>query len=180
LFSLDQYGLGVDPAAEIATNPDVVDLLISFTKAVCCGGDPKRFNPFPRWTEVTVTQNGEKKVLKFMKNPTDKFPSNEDVAVVSRVVDLIPKLAEMSKYKTSKVLKEKLDEIDPLAYPLLRWILTSNRTHLEKLQATETIAGLGTVHQFLLLSSTPAHEKKVPATKEGKRSVLDFPRFVIP
>ena len=52
MFSHEQFGLGVDPAAEIAAEPEVVDLLISFSKASAAQGDPRRFNPFPTSIEV--------------------------------------------------------------------------------------------------------------------------------
>lgn len=56
---------------------------------------------------------------------------------MSIVINKLPKVSDMAKYKTSGELKEGLDKIDLLCYPLLRWILASNRAHLELLKPTE-------------------------------------------
>jgi len=152
----------------------VVDLLISFTMASAVGGDPKRFTPFPKHLEVTTRdKNGKETKSRVQQNPAAEQSAIE-LSTVSRVIGLFPSVAEMAKFKTSKELKEHLDKADPLAYPLLRWILTSTRAHLEKLKENEKISEMGTKHQFLLLSSTPAREKKFQEEKKKKGSFFAF------
>jgi len=52
-------------------------------------------------------------------------------------------------------------------FPLLRWILTSNRAHLAGLKPSEQIAALNsTHHQYLLLSSAPAKERRFQEEKK--------------
>lgn len=43
----------------------------------------------------------------------------------------------MSKWVDEGVLKERLDERHRLIYPLLKWLLASNRAHLKKLTKQE-------------------------------------------
>lgn len=50
------------------------------------------------------------------------------------VLNRIPSVADMlAGPRNSAELKDFLDKFDPLCFPLLRWIITSNRTHLELL-----------------------------------------------
>uniref|UniRef100_A0A6B2L8T5 Poly [ADP-ribose] polymerase n=1 Tax=Arcella intermedia TaxID=1963864 RepID=A0A6B2L8T5_9EUKA len=161
VFGLEQYGLGLDPAAEISSNPEVVDLLISFTRGAVHGADIRRFQPYPRHVE---SPNGDKS---FVLNKNAE-PTNSDMPLVGRVIDLFPSVQQMSQFKTSTLLREHLDKLDVLAYPLLRWILTSARAHLALLKPHERIPDVGTDYQFLLLSSTPAREKKFLEEKKAK------------
>lgn len=52
----------------------------------------------------------------------------------NRVVDCKPQI-----WAQNGTLKLELDQIDPLIYPLLRWLLASNRSHLRKLERSEMI-----------------------------------------
>jgi len=80
----------------------------------------------------------------------------------------------MAKFRNTQELKDHMDKIDPLGYPLLRWILTSNRAHIAKLQDAEKISEMATSNQFLLLSSTPAREKRFQEEKKKKGSFFAF------
>eukprot|EP00456_Euglypha_rotunda_P048350 TRINITY_DN3876_c0_g1_i11.p1 TRINITY_DN3876_c0_g1~~TRINITY_DN3876_c0_g1_i11.p1 ORF type:complete len:235 (+),score=17.95 TRINITY_DN3876_c0_g1_i11:81-785(+) len=106
----------------------------------------------------------------------------KDVSLLERVMNLIPSVKDMQKIKTSKALKAYLDDYHLLIYPLLLWLITSNRSHLRKLTSSEIIKDVPTEHQFLMLSSPPAREEiwrrqKVAAEKKmgkGKGSLLFF------
>ena len=50
---------------------------------------------------------------------------------VHEVIQMIPPMKKLLEYSSSTDLKEYLDTIHPLCFPLLRWIITSNRVHLE-------------------------------------------------
>ena len=47
------------------------------------------------------------------------------------MLNKIPPIAELRKNR--EILKAVLDDINPLCFPLLRWIITSNRAHLTPL-----------------------------------------------
>ncbi len=62
---------------------------------------------------------------------------NPDANAVRAVANKIPAVATLQKLTDTKHLKEYLDTIDPLCFPLLRWIVTSNRAHLATLESKE-------------------------------------------
>jgi len=106
--------------------------------------------------------------------PQQVEPTNADLPLVGRVIDVFPTVADMAQFKTSQELKEHLDANDSLAYPLLRWILTSSRAHLARLKPHERIQEMGTEHQYLLLSSTPSRERKFQEEKKKKGAFWAF------
>lgn len=63
------------------------------------------------------------------------------------------------------VLRERLKKQDPLLYPLLQWIITSNRAHLRRLTATEEMKSLRTPWQYVLLSTPPEKEARFQRLK---------------
>jgi poly [ADP-ribose] polymerase 6/8 len=142
----------------------VVDLLICLT-AAAGQGDVKRFQPFPAGVEARIFKDDSHKEVQtigFMKGTRMDEP---DVAKVMQVINHIPPVKDMLEYKNSSDLKDALNAIDPLCFPLLRWIITSNRTHLEMLPVESQISAMGTPHQFILRSATPEKEKAYLAEK---------------
>jgi len=71
-------------------------------------------------------------------------------------------------------LFEKLYDCHPLAFPLIQWLLGSNRTHLKKLNKKESIKEMETDHQYYLLSSTPEKEEKFQKYKKQYGSLWAF------
>jgi len=65
----------------------------------------------------------------------------------------------MKKYPQTQFLKSILDDIDPLCFPLLRWIISSNRSHLSPIPSQKKILEMKTFHQYVLCSSNPARER---------------------
>ncbi|KAI8819192.1 uncharacterized protein EV422DRAFT_535429 [Fimicolochytrium jonesii] len=63
---------------------------------------------------------------------------------------------------TTLTLRPILDPINPLIYPLLRWIICSNRSFIKELKgSTEKIAGVGVENvQFKMVMSTPEKEAR--------------------
>jgi len=53
------------------------------------------------------------------------------------VLDLIPSVSAMILQAKNHTLRSYLDNIDVLVFPLLRWIIASNRSHLRELTAAE-------------------------------------------
>ena len=67
-----------------------------------------------------------------------------------------------------------MDKLHPLAYPLLRWLVSSNRCHLKKLSEKESLKEMNTEHQYLLLSSTPHQEKIFQQNKDKYGQIWAF------
>lgn len=174
-FSHEQFGLGVDPASEIAANPDVVDILITATMAAAIQGDGKRFLPFPAHLEVKWKDaQGKEVARRFQASPVGD-PTSSDLQQVRQIIEKLPSVAEMARWRTTQELKMELDKRDHMAFPLLRWILTSNRAHLSKLKPSETISAMNsTRHQYLLLSTPPAKERKFQEEKKRHGSFWAF------
>ena len=83
----------------------------------------------------------------------------------------------MVQYAKKKILKSELDKLDPLCFPLLSWIISSNRTHLrllesedEKVQFGENGASYGNWRQFIMIMSSPEKEEIFQREKEKLRN----------
>lgn len=64
-----------------------------------------------------------------------------------------------------KHLRVYLDKIHTLAYPLLRWILASNRAYLAPVPDHKKISGMSN-HQFYMLTGNPQKEKMMRERRE--------------
>uniref|UniRef100_A0A8C0AH17 Poly [ADP-ribose] polymerase n=1 Tax=Bos mutus grunniens TaxID=30521 RepID=A0A8C0AH17_BOSMU len=71
-------------------------------------------------------------------------------------------------------IKKQMDKQDPLAHPLLQWVISSNRSHIVKLPVNRQLKFMHTPHQFLLLSSPPAKESNFRAAKKLFGSTFAF------
>lgn len=94
-----------------------------------------KFDPFqPYPVGVTVKEKGEIKSFMDGKNKNHKL--------IASILDKVPKLEVLIDWAKKGKLKENLDELNTLAYPLIRWILASNRAHLKRLNKNEVIYSL--------------------------------------
>jgi len=87
--------------------------------------------------------------------------------LLKAVLDLMPHVSKMAAQKSNKDLMEFLNDIHPLLFPLLRWILSSNRAHIRKLEKEEIFDEIHSKFQFMLLTSSPAREKLFQARKKA-------------
>eukprot|EP01027_Heterolobosea_sp_BB2_P003868 GEZU01005824.1.p1 GENE.GEZU01005824.1~~GEZU01005824.1.p1 ORF type:complete len:667 (+),score=191.50 GEZU01005824.1:150-2150(+) len=182
VFSHEMYGLGVDLGSEIKAHPDIVDLMITMGVAACNSytSNYTAFEPFPEGVEVKRVNptTGEVEVLSFMNNSnnnssggynrhgTAEQNSSRNFNRVKECLEKIPALTKLQQWQEANILKAELDKLDPLAYPLLRWLLASNRSHLKKLKPKEMITEMNTPHQYILMSSSPEREKEFQALKK--------------
>lgn len=172
VFSYEQFGLGVDIESEISKHPDIVDLMITFGYCACFGTkqDFSPFEPYPSGIELKLVDKESGKTTTY-----DFKKSNEtDVSKVKAVLEKFPPVSDLQKWVEKGILKEQLFKIHPLAYPLLRWLVASNRCHLKKLTKDEQIKEMNTEHQYLLMSGTPEKEKKFQSLKQSKGTYLGF------
>lgn len=162
VFAYQTLGVMVDAAADIATGAEVVDLLIAMTRAAI---ESQRkgiiFEPFPNIVDPS--------------NPKELAISekNKDYKKLETLVSQFPPMKVMTSF-TCGQLHTALDSINRLLFPLLTWIISSNRSHIVKLPPDRQIKFMVTPHQFLLLNSPPAKEALFQAAKEQYGSTFAF------
>ena len=127
-----------------STTPEVVDLLIAMAKAAC---KSKRkvllFEPFPMVVDPRIPGQ-----LAF-------DPKRPDYRRAAAALDSIPEMNRVAALVGSGALKRSMDGVDESAYPLLNWIISSNRSQIVKLPVHKRLDFMNTPHQFLLLCSPP-------------------------
>ncbi|XP_060070702.1 protein mono-ADP-ribosyltransferase PARP6-like [Ylistrum balloti] len=162
VFAFQTLGVMSDAAEDIATGAEVVDLLVAMTRAACASGRKAViFDPYP-----TIVDPKNNKELAFN-------PKSKDYTKVENALDSIISVQEMTRLGAAS-MRKKLDENNIYSYPLLQWIITSNRSHIVKLPADKQISFMRTPHQFLLLSSPPAKEAVFRECKQQHGSTFAF------
>jgi len=156
--SFEAYGLGFSLTSELRHNPEVVDLLVSITVGAAKnkrhnGADV--FEPFPDSVQSSV-----KDKITGAEIETRSFRDGgvKNYALVAQICELLPSIEDMKQFKDEMLLKGFLDSMDTLCYPLLRWILMSNRAHLSLLPKDKQISEMGTPYQYVLVSDNPQKE----------------------
>ncbi|CAG8609502.1 10441_t:CDS:10 [Paraglomus brasilianum] len=91
-------------------------------------------------------------------------------------LNLLPPVNEMVHFAQKNSLKADLDKIDPLCFPLLSWIISSNRTHLrllesdeEKVQYNDRNNAYSNWKQFVMIMSSPEKEEIFQQEKQRLR-----------
>uniref|UniRef100_A0A8C5AXI4 Poly [ADP-ribose] polymerase n=1 Tax=Gadus morhua TaxID=8049 RepID=A0A8C5AXI4_GADMO len=97
----------------------------------------------------------------------------KDYDRVMRALDSLTSIREMTQAPYLEI-KKQMDKHDPLAHPLLQWVISSNRSHIVKLPVPRQLKFMHTPHQFLLLSSPPAKESNFRAAKNLFGSTFAF------
>ncbi|XP_062873698.1 protein mono-ADP-ribosyltransferase PARP8 [Trichomycterus rosablanca] len=162
VFAFQTLGVMNEAADEIATGAQVVDLLVSMCRSAL--ESPRKvviFEPYP-----SVVDPSDHQSLAF--NPRKK-----DYDRVMRALDSLTSIREMTQASYLEI-KKQMDRVDPLAHPLLQWVISSNRSHIVKLPVTRQLKFMHTPHQFLLLSSPPAKESNFRAAKNLFGSTFAF------
>jgi len=170
--------------------PDIVDLLISMTFSASNAGRIRFFFPhgvrgLDPDTEsqcFLVGPSGQDLTQRHLDNFDEQKFKDGDASQPQPNVDLLkdvietycPTVAEMQTYaKNGDVaLKKKLTEIHPLLFPLLCWIVTSNRCHLKQLAPKDRINAVETEYQFALCSATPERERQFQDLRRMNGSFL--------
>jgi len=183
----DQIGLGFSLAAEITNRPDIVDLLISMTYSASNAGRIQFF--FPHGVRGLDAETESESFLLGADGSTNpdlsafdpiKFANGDasqpkpDINKLKEVLDKCPTVEEMQVMaKDGDVaLKKALKEVHSLLYPLLVWIITSNRCHIRKLPESDRIGAIETEYQFALCSATPEREAEFQELRRTNGSFL--------
>ncbi|TDH09516.1 hypothetical protein EPR50_G00087470 [Perca flavescens] len=147
---------------EVATGAEVVDLLVAMCKAALQSSRKSIiFEPYP-----SVVDPCNPKTLAF--NPKKKSYDR-----LQKALDSVLLIRRMSQGPYSEI-KKQMDKTDPLAHPLLQWILASNRSHIVKLPLNRQLKFMHTPHQFLLISSPPSKEARFQTARKLHGSTFAF------
>ena len=158
-FAFQTLGVMADVADSIATGPEVVELLVAMCNAASLSGRRTDIlDPYPTVVDPTNPRQ-------FALHPKEK-----DFKKVEKAMGFV--VQELKALPA--VLKERLDSLDTNSFPLLQWVLASNRCHIVKLTPDRQIKSLGTTHQFLLLSAPPAKEAAFRKLKQKHKSIYAF------
>ncbi|XP_028264568.1 protein mono-ADP-ribosyltransferase PARP6-like [Parambassis ranga] len=158
------YTLGVMSGAteEVATGAEVIDLLVAMCRAALQSSRKSIiFEPYP-----SVVDPCNPKTLAFS-------PKRKSYDRLQRALDNVLLIRRMAQGPYSEI-KKQMDKIDPLAHPLLQWILASNRSHIVKLPLKKQLEFMHTPHQFLLISSPPSKEARFQTAKKLYGSTFAF------
>ncbi|ETE69335.1 Poly [ADP-ribose] polymerase 6, partial [Ophiophagus hannah] len=140
----------------------VVDLLVAMCRAAL--ESPRKsiiFEPYP-----SVVDPSDPKTLAFN-------PKKKNYERLQKALDSVMSIREMTQGSYLEI-KKQMDKLDPLAHPLLQWIISSNRSHIVKLPLSRQLKFMHTSHQFLLLSSPPAKEARFRTAKKLYGSTFAF------
>ncbi|XP_012994336.1 protein mono-ADP-ribosyltransferase PARP6 isoform X2 [Esox lucius] len=162
VFSFYTLGVMADASEEVATGAEVVDLLVAMCRAaVESSRNTVILEPYP-----SVVDPLNPKSLAFS-------PERKSFDRLLKALDSVMMIRQMTQGPYSSI-KKQMDTVDPLAHPLLRWIISSNRSHIVKLPLNRQLRFMHTPHQFLLISSPPAKEARFRAARKLYGSTFAF------
>jgi len=143
-WSFQELGVASGATDFVATSKEVVDMLLLLAKEAA--KSPRReaiLNPYP-----------------LVFDPADKTnkifdPEHKDFARVENILSRIPTMDTLGETQ----LADKMTKISPYAYPLLNWVISSNRSFFMKVPSELEIPQIK-CDQFIMLSSPPDRENE--------------------
>ncbi|KAM3610108.1 uncharacterized protein V6R79_025495 [Siganus canaliculatus] len=151
-----------DFCSELMCVWQVVDLLVAMCRAALQSSRKSIiFEPYP-----SVVDPHNPKALAFS-------PKRKSYDRLQKALDNILLVRRMTQGPYSEI-KKQMDKVDPLAHPLLQWILSSSRSHIVKLPLNRRLHFMHTPHQFLLISSPPFKEARFQTARKLHGSTFAF------
>lgn len=162
VYSFHTLGVMSEATDVIATGAEVADLLVAMCRAAL--QSPRKsiiFEPYP-----SIVDPLNPKTLAFS-------PKVQNYERLQKTLHNILLIKTTGQGPPSEI-KKQMDKRDPLAHPLLMWILSSNKSHIVKLSQNQQLRFMHTPHQFLLISSPPSKEACFQAAKRDHGSTFAF------
>ena len=156
VFGMRELKLALDSAR---TEVDVVGLLVTIFRAAAFSQRKSVLNPYPKVADPSAP----------LQLALD--PEKQDRELLNTIVRALPIGRGL---RLSDDVKLMLDEKDRRAYPLLEWIVSSNRSHIVAMQPTYFISGIPTVNQFILVTAAPEKESKFRKLKSAHKTRFAF------
>jgi hypothetical protein len=127
---------------EIKNQPEVVELLLHLLSCAATGNNARGYNRngvglAPKTHGYNHMFGG--RAVAAPKKTFEPFPHNlgfndrdgsQNVDLLINVLNTIPPISVMKECASDEQLKVILDDIDPLCFPLLKWVIRSNRAHV--------------------------------------------------
>jgi len=165
-YQFVSLGLGASVETALVHETETVSLLLITTMAGC---DGKHFSPFP--SEVkTIDAYG--KIIKFNKSEGGKE--------IKACLELLPAVTVMKQLAMEGKLKVTLQNLHPLLYLLVMWIINTSNCHLHYCKPEERIAGINTEFQWIMKTTQPDKEKYFYKKKKKARFFLCLSWFWFP
>eukprot|EP01127_Copromyxa_protea_P010680 TRINITY_DN2618_c0_g1_i1.p1 TRINITY_DN2618_c0_g1~~TRINITY_DN2618_c0_g1_i1.p1 ORF type:complete len:718 (-),score=131.16 TRINITY_DN2618_c0_g1_i1:43-1887(-) len=163
VWGFQQLGVGSGAASDIATEAEVVDLLVCMaTFSLKSARKDIIFDPYP---SVADPHDANKMIL----SPTDK-----DFRKVQDILARMPSVQKMTQAQDFISMKDNMDTYHPHCFPLLQWILSSNRSHIVQLNEKRLVKSMCTPFQYMLLSDSPEKEENFRKLKKEHGTVFAF------
>eukprot|EP00179_Madagascaria_erythrocladioides_P003782 CAMPEP_0198308766 /NCGR_PEP_ID=MMETSP1450-20131203/1338_1 /TAXON_ID=753684 ORGANISM="Madagascaria erythrocladiodes, Strain CCMP3234" /NCGR_SAMPLE_ID=MMETSP1450 /ASSEMBLY_ACC=CAM_ASM_001115 /LENGTH=793 /DNA_ID=CAMNT_0044011471 /DNA_START=83 /DNA_END=2464 /DNA_ORIENTATION=- len=162
-WSFQQLGVGSESADDIATSAELVDLLVTF--AVAAAKSSRAATIFEPYPNVFDPANPKRHLFD---------PANKDFAHLRTVLEKMPSVERMTQAADFGDMKSRMEKAHPHAYPLMQWIIQSNRAHIVKLDKDRLCKSMVTTHQYLMLSASPEKEARFQQLKKKHKSCFAF------
>ncbi|GFR93690.1 poly [ADP-ribose] polymerase [Elysia marginata] len=162
IFSFTTLGLMNGVVDSIAASPEVTDLLIQLTAyAALSKRQDIILTPYPAFVDP--------------RKPNELAMHEEckDIYLLRTIINHLPQSEELFRCNGKETQKE-LEKRHPLCFPLLRWIIHSNRSYIVALPEHKQIKLMGTNHQFLMRSMPPLEEKQFIEKRKKHGSIFAF------
>ena len=98
--------------------------------------------------------------------PLPELKNNSEALV--EALDLLPPVSVMATAKSEVHLQAMLDDVSPVGFRLLKWVLQAGRMNMTLIPAKNQVAGMGTTLQFQVVTTQP--EKEVQFREWQRRS----------
>lgn len=150
-FAFQNLSLFAGKTFGMITQAEVTDLLFNMTYAAAMSGNRASliFKPFPTVFDPNNPNNDA---------PPPLDPNNPNYSLAQRLLGYVKSRGMLYCLNNS-------DKDEPLAQPLTRWILNSNRFHLAKLERNYHLPSMCTKKQYVLVSAPPAKEARFQELK---------------
>eukprot|EP00708_Paratrimastix_pyriformis_P002441 GAFH01001187.1.p2 GENE.GAFH01001187.1~~GAFH01001187.1.p2 ORF type:complete len:454 (-),score=210.44 GAFH01001187.1:491-1717(-) len=171
VWTHEKFGFGLDMISELnvgggAVKGESIDLLVSL--AYASANHPNAdyaLDPFPDGVRVQVGSQ----TVSFQKS------GHRDKDLVVQKLRMLPPMKDLVGIPNEEVLKRELDARDPMLFHLLRWLITSNPSLIQKVTDEEQkIPQFGDMAQFRFLSLPPDRAEKFMEMKRKKGSFYAF------
>ncbi|XP_059143993.1 protein mono-ADP-ribosyltransferase PARP6-like [Physella acuta] len=161
IFSFQTLGVMADASTDIVTEPQVVYLLLQLTRAaVESARHDLILAPYP-----TIVDDKLHEIV--------LYEQKKDITLLKEIISSIPHIKTLLDIDPEN-LKQFMENVHPFSYSLLRWIISSNRSHIVKLAKEQYLDFMHTNHQFLLRNSPPLEDQRFREEKSKSGSVFAF------
>lgn len=171
MYGHQELEIGFDIASILKDTPEIVDLLITFCFVAAKKNRMQLFSPIEVHGDPPNQYQTFKKTCwgkgdgSYYYQQTGKRLKSYNVLDTDKLKDVLSKMPSIdtllsyAKKGGSKMVKKSLSYKTPLLWPLLRWLISTNRSYLIPLRTKqEKFDGVPSSFQFKFVSYSPERE----------------------